>query len=272
MFYCKDLFKKVGIVVEFKSWDEFLEVCKKFKVVGIVFIVVGGCDVWILVGWFDYFDLCINGNVFYQQLMVGDVVYIDLCVKKVYIVWKSLIDNKYFIDNVLLYDLDGVQFFLFQGKVVMMFMGIFIVKGFLVKLVLEMGYFQFLIIDVNVLIVEEGLIEFIYILVKVCNKIDVCCFIVFVGMLVISVKLVDGLGLLLVNSKLLVLVDLILCIGFEIFFNVKGGILQFYDCDMIKEMVDEGMKGMQKFVSDLIKIDDVFNELEQSCKCIYKKF
>ncbi|MCP1575626.1 hypothetical protein J2S30_004005 [Herbaspirillum rubrisubalbicans] len=40
---------------------------------------------------------------------------------------------------------------------------------------------------------------------------------------------------------------------------------------MTKEMADEGMKGMQKFVSDPSKLDDVLNELEQSRKRIYKK-
>lgn len=66
LFYCKDLFCKVGIVDELKMWDQFFDVCKKLKVVGIMLIVIGGCDVWMFVGWFDYFDLCLNGNVFYQ--------------------------------------------------------------------------------------------------------------------------------------------------------------------------------------------------------------
>lgn len=172
--------------------------------------------------------------------------------------WKLLIDLGYFIDNVLFYDFDGVQLFLFQGKVVMMLMGIFIVVGFLLNVKLEMGYYCFLIIDLKVLIVEDGLVELLYILIKVKNKVDVYMFFVFVEMFEMGVKFVEGFGLLLVNSKLFELVDLILCIGFWIFVDMKGGVVQFYDCDMIKEMVDEGMKGMQQFFVNFVQFDMVF--------------
>ncbi|MDR6741758.1 multiple sugar transport system substrate-binding protein [Herbaspirillum sp. 1173] len=271
MFYRKDLFKKVGIAAEPKSWDEFLEACKKLKAAGIAPIAVGGRDAWTLAGWFDYLDLRINGNAFHQQLMAGDIAYTDPRVKKVYTAWKSLIDNKYFIDNALSYDLDGAQPFLFQGKAAMMLMGTFIAKGFPAKLAPEMGYFQFPIIDANVPTAEEGPTESIHIPAKARNKTDARRFIAFVGTPAISAKLADGLGSLPANSKSPAPADPISRIGFEILSNAKGGISQFYDRDMTKEMADEGMKGMQKFVSDPTKIDDVLNELEQSRKRIYKK-
>jgi len=271
MFYRKDLFKKVGVAAEPKSWDEFLEACKKLKAAGIAPIAVGGRDAWTLAGWFDYLDLRINGNAFHQQLMAGDVAYTDPRVKKVYTAWKSLIDNKYFIDNALSYDLDGAQPFLFQGKAAMMLMGTFIAKGFPAKLAPEMGYFQFPIIDANVPTAEEGPTESIHIPAKARNKTDARRFIAFVGTPAISAKLADGLGSLPANSKSPAPADPISRIGFEILSNAKGGISQFYDRDMTKEMADEGMKGMQKFVSDPTRIDDVLNELEQSRKRIYKK-
>jgi len=271
MFYRKDLFKKVGIAGEPKSWDEFLEACKKLKAAGIAPIAVGGRDAWTLAGWFDYLDLRINGNAFHQQLMAGDVAYTDPRVKKVYTAWKSLIDNKYFIDNALSYDLDGAQPFLFQGKAAMMLMGTFIAKGFPAKLAPEMGYFQFPIIDANVPTAEEGPTESIHIPAKARNKTDARRFIAFVGTPAISAKLADGLGSLPANSKSPAPADPISRIGFDILSNAKGGISQFYDRDMTKEMADEGMKGMQKLISDPTKIDDVLNELEQSRKRIYKK-
>lgn len=271
MFYRKDLFKKVGIASEPKTWDEFLEACKKLKAAGIAPVAVGGRDAWTLAGWFDYLDLRINGNAFHQQLMAGDIAYTDPRVKKVYTTWKSLIDNKVFIDNALSYDLDGAQPFLFQGKAAMMLMGTFIAKGFPAKLAPEMGYFQFPIIDANVPTAEEGPTESIHIPAKARNKADAHRFIAFVGTPAISAKLAEGLGSLPANSKSPAPADPISRIGFDILSNAKGGISQFYDRDMTKEMADEGMKGMQKFVSDPSKLDDVLNELEQSRKRIYKK-
>ena len=88
---------------------------KRLKAAGTP-IAVGGRDAWTLAGWFDYLDLRLNGNVFHQQLMAGDVPYTDPRVKKVYTTWKSLIDAGYFIDNALSYDLDGAQPFLFQAR------------------------------------------------------------------------------------------------------------------------------------------------------------
>lgn len=271
MFYRKDLFKKVGIAGEPKTWDEFLEACKKLKAAGIAPVAVGGRDAWTLAGWFDYLDLRINGNAFHQQLMAGDVAYTDPRVKKVYTAWKSLIDNKVFIDNALSYDLDGAQPFLFQGKAAMMLMGTFIAKGFPAKLAPEMGYFQFPIIDAAVPTAEEGPTESIHIPAKARNKADAHRFIAFVGTPAISAKLAEGLGSLPANSKSPAPSDPISRIGFEILSNAKGGISQFYDRDMTKEMADEGMKGMQKFVSDPNKLDDVLNDLEQARKRIYKK-
>ncbi|MDR6586196.1 extracellular solute-binding protein [Herbaspirillum sp. BH-1] len=271
MFYRKDLFKKVGIASEPKTWDEFLEACKKLKAAGIAPVAVGGRDAWTLAGWFDYLDLRINGNAFHQQLMAGDVAYTDPRVKKVYTAWKSLIDNKVFIDNALSYDLDGAQPFLFQGKAAMMLMGTFIAKGFPAKLAPEMGYFQFPIIDAAVPTAEEGPTESIHIPAKARNKADAHRFIAFVGTPAISAKLAEGLGSLPANSKSPAPSDPISRIGFEILSNAKGGISQFYDRDMTKEMADEGMKGMQKFVSDPNKLDDVLNDLEQARKRIYKK-
>ncbi|SAK77752.1 extracellular solute-binding protein [Caballeronia temeraria] len=73
------------------------------------------------------------------------------------------------------------------------------------------------------------------------------------------------------NSKSPEPEDPISKIGFQILSNTKGGIAQFYDRDMTKEMADEGMKGMQQFVADPSKIDSILAQLEQTRKRIYKK-
>ena len=172
LFYRKDLFHKVGIADEPKTWDQFLDACKRLKAAGITPIAVGGRDAWTLAGWFDYLDLRLNGNVFHQQLMAGDVPYTDPRVKKVYTTWKSLIDAGYFIDNALSYDLDGAQPFLFQGKAAMMLMGTFIAAGFPPNVKQEMGYYRFPIIDPKVPTAEDGPVESLHIPTKAKNKAD----------------------------------------------------------------------------------------------------
>ncbi len=271
LFYRKDLFQKAGIASEPKTWDQLMDACKKLKAAGITPFAVGGRDAWTLAGWFDYLDLRINGNAFHQKLMAGEVPYTDPRVKKVYTTWKQLLDDKDFIDNSLSYDLDAAQPFLFQGKAAMMLMGTFITGGFPPNVKPNMSYFQFPIIDSNVPTAEDGPVESLHIPAKAKNKADAHTFLAFVETSEQGAKLATGLGSLSANSKSPEPEDPISKIGFQILSNTKGGIAQFYDRDMTKEMADEGMKGMQQFIADPTKIDAILAQLEQTRKRIYKK-
>jgi len=271
MFYRKDLFAKAGITQEPKTWEAFLDACKKLNAVGIAPVAVAGRDAWTLAGWFDYLDLRINGNAFHQQLMAGEIPYTDARVKKVYAAWKQLIDAKVFISNSLSYDLDSVQPFLFQGKAAMMLMGTFIAAGFPANIKSEMGYFQFPIIDAKVPTAEDGPVESLNIPAKAKNKADARTFLAFVETPQIGAELAQGLGSLSANSQSAPPDDPISKIGFQILANTKGGIAQFYDRDMTKEMADKGMEGMQQFVSDPSQIDAILARLEDTRKRIYKK-
>jgi multiple sugar transport system substrate-binding protein len=271
MFYRKDLFQKAGIASEPTTWDAFLEDCKKLKAAGVTPIVVAGRDAWTLAGWFDYLDLRLNGNAFHQKLMAGDVPYTDPRVKKVYTTWKQLLDNGYFIDNSLSYNLDAAQPFLFQGKAAMMLMGTFISAGFPDNVKAQMGYFRFPIIDPNVPTAEDGPVESLHIPSVAKNKADAHEFLKFVETPAIGAQLAEGLGSLSANSKSPPPTDPISRIGFQILSTTRGGIAQFYDRDMTKEMADQGMKGMQQFVSDPTKIDQILAQLEQDRQRIYKK-
>ncbi|MEM5340265.1 ABC transporter substrate-binding protein [Paraburkholderia azotifigens] len=271
LFYRKDLFQKAGIASEPKTWDQLMDACKKLKAAGITPFAVGGRDAWTLAGWFDYLDLRVNGNAFHQKLMAGEVPYTDPRVKKVYTTWKQLLDDKDFIDNPLSYDLDAAQPFLFQGKAAMMLMGTFITGGFPPNVKPNMSYFQFPIIDSNVPTAEDGPVESLHIPAKAKNKTDAHTFLAFVETPEQGAKLATGLGSLSANSKSPEPEDPISRIGFQILSNTKGGIAQFYDRDMTKEMADEGMKGMQQFIADPTKLDAILAQLEQTRKRIYKK-
>jgi len=271
MFYRKDLFTKAGIAREPKTWAEFLDACKKLQAAGITPIAVAGRDAWTLAGWFDYLDLRINGNAFHQQLMSGEIPYTDARVKKVYVAWKQLIDAKVFIDNSLSYDLDSVQPFLYQGKAAMMLMGTFVAAGFPASVKSEMGYFQFPIIDPKVPTAEDGPVESLHIPAKAKNKADAHTFLAFVETPKIGAELAQGLGSLSANNQSPPPDDPISKIGFQILSNTKGGIAQFYDRDMTKEMADIGMEGMQQFMSNPSQIDAILARLEAARKRIYHK-
>ena len=271
VYYRKDLFEKAGIKGEPKTWDEFLEACKKLKAAGIAPIAVGGRDSWTIAAWFDYLDFRLNGYDFHMQLMRGEVPYTDARVKKVYATWKTLIEQKYFIDNLLSYSLDSVQPLLNQGQAAMMLMGTFISGGIPPAVRAQTGFFQFPLIDPKIAVAEDGSADCLNIPAKAKNKSDARRFLAFVGTPEISGKLAATFGSLPANNRAPVPEEPIARRGFEILSKTTGGIAQFYDRDMTKEMADEGMKGMQRFISDPAKADEILAQLEQTRLRIYAK-
>ncbi|CAG4897741.1 hypothetical protein R54767_02310 [Paraburkholderia gardini] len=270
-FYRKDLFERAGMKGEPKTWNEFLDACKKLKASGVAPIAVAARDSWTLAAWFDYLDLRINGNAFHQKLMAGEVPYTDARVKKVYMAWKTLIDDHYFIDNALSYDLDSIAPFLVNGKASMMLMGTFFSASIPASVKPETGFFRFPIVDANVPTAEDGPVNVLLVPAKAKNKVDARRLLAFMETPQINADLARGWGQLPSNSKAEEPDDPISKVGFQTLASTTGGIAQFYDRDMTKEMADEGMKAMQQFYSDPSQLDSLLARLEATRKRIYKK-
>ena len=270
-FYRKDLFQKAGIAGEPKPREEFHADCKKLKDAGIAPIAVPAKDSWTLAAWFDYLDLRINGYAFHEQLMAGEIPYTDARVRKVYATWKTLIDDKYFVDNALSYDVDSVSPLLVNGQAAMMLMGTFFSAGLPEATRDKMGYFRFPVIDASVPMAEDGPVNILMIPAKAANKKDAHRLLAFIAQPQINGELAKGWGQLPSNNQAPEPQDPISKIGFQILSSTPGGVAQFYDRDMTKEMADEGMKGMQQFYSDPSQIDAILNHLEQFRQRIYKK-
>ena len=270
-FYRKDLFQKAGITAEPTNWTQFLDDCKKLKAAGIAPIAVPARDAWTLAAWFDYLDLRVNGYAFHQQLMAGDIAYTDPRVKHVYEAWKTLIDDKYFIDNALSYDVDSTTPLLVNGQAAMLLMGTFFSAGLPASTRAEMGYFRFPIIDASVPVAEDGPVNVLIMPAKAKNKADAHRLLAFMGTPQINGELAKGWGQLPSNSQAAEPQDPIAKIGFHTLSTTTGGIAQFYDRDMTKEMADEGMKAMQQFYSDPTQLDSILQHLEATRKRIYKK-
>ena len=270
-FYRKDLFQKAGISSEPTTWAQFLDDCKKLKAAGIAPIAVPARDSWTLAAWFDYLDLRVNGYAFHQQLMAGDIAYTDPRVKHVYETWKTLIDDKYFIDNALSYDVDSTSPLLVNGKAAMLLMGTFFSAGLPPATRAEMGYFRFPVIDESVAVAEDGPVNVLIMPVKAKNKADARRLLAFMGTPRINGELAQGWGQLPSNNQAPEPQDPISKVGFKTLSGTTGGIAQFYDRDMTKEMADEGMKAMQQFFSDPTQLDSILQGLENTRKRIYKR-
>ena len=58
--------------------------------------------------------------------------------------------------------------------------------------------------------------------------------------------------------------------SFAILSGATGGVAQFYDRDAVKELADEGMKGMQEFISKPERLDAILAKLEKDRQRIHK--
>jgi len=134
-----------------------------------------------------------------------------------------------------------------------------------------MGYFRFPVIDASVPLAEDGPVNVLIVPAKAKNKTDARRLIAFMGQPEINGELAKGWGTLPSNNKAPEPQDPISKVGFQTLSSTPGGIAQFYDRDMTKEMADEGMKAMQQFFSDPTQLDAILQRLESTRKRIYKK-
>lgn len=98
-YYNVELFEKFQLNVP-QNWGELISSCKALRENNIDLFSIGIKDsAWTTHGWFDYFNLRLNGIEFYRELLAGNIPYTDEKVKDVFVHWKQLIDNKCFNDN-----------------------------------------------------------------------------------------------------------------------------------------------------------------------------
>jgi multiple sugar transport system substrate-binding protein len=270
VFYRKDIFDKAGIKAEPKTGAEFIDACKKLKAAGVAPVAAGGKDGWNLGGWFDYLNLRTNGHDFHIDLTDGKVPYNDARVKKTFANWKQMVDAGCFVDNITSYDYQTAQPLLYTGKAAMFLMGTFMAPAFPADVKDKMGYMQFPTLDANVKRAEDGPTDTFHIPSKAKNKADARKFLAFAAKPENQAKLAKGMGSLPTNTKAPAPADALEKTSFAILSGAAGGVAQFYDRDTVKEMADEGMKGMQEFMAKPQRLDDILERLEKARKRIYK--
>lgn len=118
IFYNKKVFQENNIDIP-TTWDEFLVVAEKLKSKGIIPIALGSKERWPAQFWFDYLLVRTAGYEYRSRLMVGDASYNDPQVKKVYTLWKDLIERGFFNENANSFDSDEASKMLYDGKVAM---------------------------------------------------------------------------------------------------------------------------------------------------------
>src|SRR6056297_2138609 len=124
VFYRDSIFEKYDLE-EPETWDELLEVGETLKANGITPFAIGTKFRWTAAGWFDYLNLRINGADFHRELMAGKIPFTDERIEEVFVKWKYLIENDFFIENAAAYSWQEALQFISQGEAAMYLMGQF---------------------------------------------------------------------------------------------------------------------------------------------------
>ena len=99
-FYLRaDVLRRAGFSEEPRTWTELVALCEALKTKGVEPFAIGTKDLWPAAAWFDYIDLRANGLGFHRDLMDGRVAYTDARVRRVFGLWRELVDRNCFSRN-----------------------------------------------------------------------------------------------------------------------------------------------------------------------------
>jgi multiple sugar transport system substrate-binding protein len=141
-YYRKSLFAELNIHSP-KTWDELLEVCETLKKAGILPITIGTKNPWTASAWFSYITMRLYGIEYYYSLIRGEISYTAPKAKKIFEMWKVMLDANYFPHDHQQYDWNEIMPSLFREISGMTLIGNFFIADIPEALTDDFGYFNF---------------------------------------------------------------------------------------------------------------------------------
>jgi len=166
--YRKSLFERLGIRPPV-TWDEFLNACERLSAAGVTPIGLGAAANWPAAGWFDYFDLRLNGLEFHRKVLRGEVPFTDARVRRVFDAWGSLLRKGYFLATTMDQEHERVLPYLYRNHVGMMLMGSFVAAKFPQAIAEDMGFFAFPAMSPDMPVYEDAPLDLLVLPAKSPN-------------------------------------------------------------------------------------------------------
>ncbi len=250
IYYHKQLFDKLNLTPP-TTWKELLIICNSLKSHGISPFTIGIKNKWPAAGWFDYLNLRINGLNFHQELMNGKIPYTDERVKKVFQVWKELLDKGYFIqDDIKGWDWKLATSQIASERAAMTLIGNFAATFFSeIDLEGKIGFFRFPQIDPEVPYYEEAPTDVFMIPKNATQKENGKRYLSFIGRADNQFILNNRISMIPPNIKAQIIHEYFVRAGSKILNEAKG-ISQFYDRDTPKKMAGQGLEIFVQFIEN----------------------
>lgn len=259
IYYRESLFKELDITVP-TNWQEFLVACQVLKINKINPIAIGTEESWPAAGWFDYFNLRINGLEFHNRLLRGEISFQSAAVLEVFQHWKQLIDNDYFTKDALALDFKQIIPLFYRNDAGMVLAGNFISTQISSRVRDDFKLFRFPIIKENIPIVEEAPTDMFIIPSGSNNKGAAKRFLYFLSQTEAQEKLSKAISFIPTNQSAKIESDYLLQEGQKILQNAAA-YSQYFDRDAPENFSEEALKAFAQFI-DHGEIPKVLERLE----------
>ena len=266
VYYRKDIYDANGISIP-KTYDEFLDNCKKLKANGIASVAIGTKYLWTAAGWFDYLNLRTNGLDYHIDLMLGKTKYTDEGVVNTFKNWTRAVDAGCFMDDHQNYSWQEAQAALINGEAASYLIGNFIVPNLPEETQSQLDFYQFPPIDPNLELGEDAPTEIIFMPANAQNVENGKKFMAFFAQPENLTFMNDVLKQLSPHSDSPAPTDRILKAGSEMLSKSKTA--QFFDRDTTPEMAKAAMQLMVDFMLDTESMMDILEEIEEERSRIF---
>ena len=266
IYYRKDIYEANGISIP-KTYDEFLDNCKKLKAKGIASVAIGTKYLWTAAGWFDYINMRTNGLDYHINLMLGKTKYTDQGVVNTFKNWARAIDAGCFMDDHQNYSWQEAQPPLINGEAASYLIGNFIVNNLPEETQAQLDFYQFPPIDPSLELGEDAPTEIIFMPANAQNVENGKKFMAFFAQPENLTAMNNVLGQLSTHSGSAAPSDRFQRAGAEMLSKSKTA--QFFDRDTTPEMAKAAMQLMVDFMLEPENMMEILEEIEEERSRIF---
>ena len=266
IYYRKDIYEANGISIP-KTYDEFLDNCKKLKAKGIASVAIGTKYLWTAAGWFDYINMRTNGLDYHINLMLGKTKYTDQGVVNTFKNWARAIDAGCFMDDHQNYSWQEAQPPLINGEAASYLIGNFIVNNLPEETQAQLDFYQFPPIDPSLELGEDAPTEIIFMPANAQNVENGKKFMAFFAQPENLTAMNNVLGQLSTHAGSAAPSDRFQKAGSEMLSKSKTA--QFFDRDTTPEMAKAAMQLMVDFMLEPESMMEILEEIEEERSRIF---
>lgn len=257
IYYRKSLLKTYGGPP--KNWEDFVQICTLMKQKGITPIAIGTENAWPAAAWFDYLNLRINGLPFHQQLLAGEVSFLDERVRAVFTEWEKLVRSGFFTQNSAQYDWSEVLPLLYRNKSAFMLIGAFVSSKISEEIKADFDFMSFPALS-QTQRYEEAPMDIFMMSAQSSHKTMAEAFLKYISRPDVQSRHNGLLGYLPPNRSSEVGEDLFIQKGFEML-RSAAGVAQYFDRDTLPEFEKPAVRILARFL-ETGDVDTALQQLE----------